>query len=110
MNHRSNSIPNITVTLEVTGLSPSRGSLYGGTLLTVTGQGFGTNASRVAVTVGSHACPVDSLADTELTCEVDYAGTAHTVTNQGTHKGAWSSLSCLAWPVVVAVVVVVYML
>lgn len=85
--NRTNSIPNILVTLTVTGLTPSRGSLYGGTLLTVTGQGFGTNTSLVEVMVGSHACTVDVLSNTELTCRVDYTGTTHTVTNQGTHKG-----------------------
>lgn len=56
-------------------------------MLTVTGQGFGTNASLVEVMVGSHACTVDVLSNTELTCQVDYTGTNHTVTNQGTHKG-----------------------
>ncbi|XP_076438726.1 fibrocystin-L-like isoform X2 [Babylonia areolata] len=83
---RTNSISDITVTLKVTGLTPTRGSLYGGTLLTVTGQGFASDASLMEVKVGEHACAVDFSSSTELTCLVDYTGKTHNVTNQGTHK------------------------
>lgn len=84
---RTNSISDITVTLKVTGLTPTQGSMYGGTVLTVTGQGFGTNSSRVEVTLGGRGCTMDTLTGTELTCTLDYTGTTHAVTNQGTHKG-----------------------
>ncbi|XP_076438592.1 LOW QUALITY PROTEIN: fibrocystin-L-like [Babylonia areolata] len=85
----------ITVTLKVTGLTPTRGSLYGGTLVTVTGQGFGTTATRVEVKVGNRTCDVEHVTDANITCRVRDAGVKVIVTNQGKHKHygtgyAWS--------------------
>ncbi|KAK7468036.1 hypothetical protein BaRGS_00036740, partial [Batillaria attramentaria] len=83
---RTNAIPNIDIKLVVTGMTPAYGSMYGGTIMTLTGQGFGDNSSRVDVTLGGHACPIDTISDTQITCKLAYTGTEHTVTNQGTHK------------------------
>lgn len=69
--------------------------MYGGTLLTITGQGFGTEAQIVEVMVGSHVCMVESVSDTKIQCRVEYTGAQVTVTNQGTRKGEFS-LSVIA--------------
>jgi hypothetical protein len=64
---------------EVTGLSPSSGSASGGTLLTITGRHFSTDALDNPVTIGQNgpACIVESTSDTEIQCRI--AETSQTV-------------------------------
>uniref|UniRef100_A0A8C1B8X1 PKHD1 like 1, tandem duplicate 2 n=1 Tax=Cyprinus carpio carpio TaxID=630221 RepID=A0A8C1B8X1_CYPCA len=75
--------------LEVTGFSPSLGSLYGGTTITITGSGFSPVAADNNVTLGK-ARPQQKKIDK-----------THTVTNQGFHpvygQGyAWSPSALIA--------------
>uniref|UniRef100_A0A4W4EJY7 Polycystic kidney and hepatic disease 1 (autosomal recessive)-like 1 n=1 Tax=Electrophorus electricus TaxID=8005 RepID=A0A4W4EJY7_ELEEL len=53
---------------EVTGVSPSEGSILGGTLLTIQGHYFDETDRPAKVLVGGHECEVQSVADTVITC------------------------------------------
>lgn len=66
---------------------PLQGSLLGGTYLTITGSGFGTNDSNVLVDIGPVKCDVRSLLATQIICEIDDAGTVHHITNRGVDPG-----------------------
>lgn len=55
----------------VTGLSsvsPTSGSIHGGTAITLSGYGFGTDTSNVEVTVGSGSCEINEVAMGTLKC------------------------------------------
>ncbi|KAM7384668.1 hypothetical protein PAMA_011835 [Pampus argenteus] len=58
-------IPQFTYQLIVSSFSPMSGSVAGGTMLTVTGFGFGENT---VVTVGSQECTLVHVWDDELKC------------------------------------------
>ncbi|KAF7655004.1 hypothetical protein LDENG_00062160 [Lucifuga dentata] len=53
---------------EVTGVSPSKGSLMGGTLLTINGRFFDQTDHPARVLVGGLPCEVQSVSDDEITC------------------------------------------
>ncbi|XP_048254094.1 fibrocystin-L-like [Haliotis rufescens] len=80
---RINSIANIDYTLKVTNISPSRGSLYGGTRVTITGEGF--LDSNTLVSFGPHACVPDVINSTQIVCTIQDTGVVHEVKNTGTH-------------------------
>ena len=86
---RSGVIPTINIELVVTNVYPLKGSLQGGTRLTITGLGFGSNDTEVEVDVGDFMCDVQSLSNTQIVCQIEEAARIHTVTNQGTHKGIY---------------------
>ena len=71
----------------VTNVYPLKGSLQGGTKLTITGLGFGTNDSLVEVDVGDFVCDIQDLSNSQIICQIEEAVTVHSVTNLGTHKG-----------------------
>ena len=73
----------------MTNVYPLRGSLQGGTKLTITGAGFGTNESLVDVSVGDFTCDVDSVQNTQIVCQIENMAVVHPVTNQGVHKSMW---------------------
>lgn len=77
----------MNVDLKVTNVYPLHGSIQGGTRLTVTGTGFGTNDSLVDVSVGDFDCDVESVSNTEIVCLIGHAGRVHEVTNLGTDPG-----------------------
>ncbi|MEQ2210509.1 hypothetical protein XENOCAPTIV_014654 [Xenoophorus captivus] len=56
------------VTPEVTGVSPSKGSIMGGTLLTIHGRFFDQTDEPARVLVGGLPCEVQSVADDRITC------------------------------------------
>ena len=66
----------LTVGSTVTAISPSFGSIYGGTLITITGTNFGTKKTDNPVQlsfhggVGSVDCFVISTTSTQITCRV----------------------------------------
>lgn len=66
---------------------PLQGSLLGGTKLTITGSGFGTNDTLVDVSVGDVECKVETVTDTKIVCEIADAAKTHQVTNKGTSAG-----------------------
>ncbi len=55
----------------VTSSSPSLGSIYGGTVLTIQGNGFD---SSTVVMIGNSVCTITSVLINQLTCETS----AHT--------------------------------
>jgi hypothetical protein len=67
----------LTVGSNVTDVSPNIGSKYGGTLLTITGNNFGSeftdNPVQISTlgAVGSVDCYLTSIAKTQITCRLD---------------------------------------
>lgn len=51
--------------VDVTGISPARGSLYGGQVVTITGTGFGATAGTV--TLEGRACTITAWSATSIT-------------------------------------------
>lgn len=67
----------LVVRSEVTNVTPLTGSIYGGTLLTITGTNFGTkktdNPVQISTSggIGSIDCFVQTITTTQITCRVD---------------------------------------
>ncbi|XP_078699976.1 fibrocystin-L-like [Branchiostoma floridae x Branchiostoma belcheri] len=80
----STSFPTVEYVLRVTGMSPSRGSLSGGTLVGLSGEGFSTTAGENTVMFGDTVCEVLSSTSTEVWCRMGSAGRRHLVDNTGT--------------------------
>ncbi|XP_021354106.1 fibrocystin-L-like [Mizuhopecten yessoensis] len=79
----SNAVPTISYILQVTNVFPLQGSLQGGTLVTITGQGLDDDAE---IKIGGHPCDIDSItATTQIVCKIGDTGTKHQVDNQGSH-------------------------
>jgi hypothetical protein len=73
----------------ITGMAPSSGSIEGGTILTLTGAGFGEQL----VLVGGQVCETDATLSTEtqIVCEVPpQLNTATTASEVGMASGFWS--------------------
>nr|XP_055075127.1 fibrocystin-L-like [Misgurnus anguillicaudatus] len=75
----------IEYVLKVTGFSPSLGSLYGGTTITITGSGFSSVPTDNNVTLGDTQCQVTDASEQQLTCVTQAMEKIYTVTNQGFH-------------------------
>ncbi|XP_040908783.1 LOW QUALITY PROTEIN: PKHD1 like 1, tandem duplicate 1 [Toxotes jaculatrix] len=56
---------------EVTGVSPSKGSVMGGTLLTIHGRFFDQTDQPARVLVGGLPCEIQSVSDDRITCRTD---------------------------------------
>ncbi|XP_042639560.1 fibrocystin-L [Orycteropus afer afer] len=69
--------------LEVTNMFPQRGSLYGGTEITVMGFGFSTIPAENTVLLGSFPCNVISSSDNVIKCILHSTGNVFRVTNNG---------------------------
>ncbi|MBN3294524.1 PKHL1 protein, partial [Polypterus senegalus] len=82
----SNVVTTIEYVLQVTSVRPLMGSLYGGTKLTLTGSGFGTNPDDIQVLLGQRGCSVTAMAQDRLECVVQAPGKVYTVTNLGTDQ------------------------
>ena len=80
-------LPHFKYVLEITGISPRYGSIFGGTIVTVTGRGFSDNNAANVVDVGDIPCKVLSSRTTEIVCKTGAAYTTHTVDNTGQHPG-----------------------
>ena len=87
----------------VTNVYPLKGSLQGGTKLTITGLGFGTNESLVEVDVGDFMCDIQDLSNSQIICQIEEAVTVHSVTNLGTHKGMISVLNLTIFPLTLGI-------
>ncbi|KAM6974364.1 PKHD1 like 1, tandem duplicate 1, partial [Tautogolabrus adspersus] len=71
--------------LEIHHVSPTFGSLFGGTRLTISGSGFSNNTIDNQVSVGEAECEVKAASENELQCELKSTEKTHVVTNQGSH-------------------------
>lgn len=60
-----------TYAFSVSSISPSSGSIYGGTLLTITGENFSTDRQNTLVYIGDTLnwfCTIESITTTEIKC------------------------------------------
>ncbi|XP_036421459.1 fibrocystin-L-like [Colossoma macropomum] len=73
----------IKYVLQVSGLSPQQGSLYGGTTVTITGSGFSPDLADNTVTLGGTRCEVTAAWEHRLECRTQIDEQTHIVTNQG---------------------------
>ena len=67
----------LKVVFEITGISPMSGSIFGGTVLTISGGPFSTDLSETIVKVGykwwegiNHYCYVITVTETQVTCRL----------------------------------------
>ncbi|XP_069815730.1 fibrocystin-L-like [Dendropsophus ebraccatus] len=78
--------PTITSVLPTTGIP--------GTAITLSGSGFGLDASKLTVTIGNATCAVTAVSDSQLTCSVgEYWGGTFPITLQNEKGFAKSSAS-----------------
>ena len=76
-----------TSVLSVSGVTPNRGSLNGGAVLTIAGQGFGTNITDNMVMLGDVPCDVIESTESEMKCRTPSGGRIAEVDNSGSHPG-----------------------
>lgn len=55
---------------EILSFTPTQGSIYGGTLITITGRVFSTEATDNPVKVGTTDCLVESTTSTQIQCRL----------------------------------------
>ncbi|KAL5019598.1 hypothetical protein ScPMuIL_002490 [Solemya velum] len=82
---RNKKVPEIECVLTLRKIRPIGGSLFGGTKLTLTGEGFSKDVYNIEVSVGGTDCEVHSATTTEVICTLSWNGKLHHVNNQGTH-------------------------
>ena len=79
--------PQFKYVLEMSDISPRYGSIFGGTVVTVTGRGFSDNTSANVVTIGDVPCEVLSCRSTTVMCKTGAFYTTYNVDNTGQHPG-----------------------
>ena len=77
----------INILLAVHDFYPKHGSLLGGTIVTVIGEGFCNNENYVNVTIGGYKCHVETFTNTNLTCRTSAVSNVVVVDNNGIDKG-----------------------
>ena len=60
----------LTTVIAVDSISPTQGSVLGGTLLTITGEHYGTQATDNPVKVGDNYCLIESTSENEIKCRI----------------------------------------
>ncbi|XP_048215228.1 fibrocystin-L isoform X1 [Perognathus longimembris pacificus] len=80
---RDKSNASIQYILEVTHMFPQRGSLYGGTEITVVGFGFSTIPTENVVLLGTFPCNVTSSSESMIRCTLHSTGNVFRITNNG---------------------------
>ncbi|XP_032616164.1 fibrocystin-L [Hylobates moloch] len=73
----------IQYVLEVTSMFPQRGSLFGGTEITIRGFGFSTIPAENTVLLGSIPCNVTSSSENVIKCNLHSTGNIFRITNNG---------------------------
>uniref|UniRef100_A0A8D0SJH6 Fibrocystin-L n=1 Tax=Sus scrofa TaxID=9823 RepID=A0A8D0SJH6_PIG len=73
----------IQYVLEVSNMFPQRGSLYGGTEITIMGLGFSTIPAENTVILGSFPCNVISSSENVIKCILHSTGNVFRITNNG---------------------------
>ncbi|XP_073925166.1 fibrocystin-L isoform X4 [Castor canadensis] len=76
--------------LEVTHMFPQRGSLYGGTEITIMGFGFSTIPAENTVLLGSFPCNITSSSESVIKCILHSTGNEFRITNNGEDLGSFS--------------------
>ena len=58
----------------VSNISPSSGSIYGGTILTIDGNGFASSINNIQITVGTRTCSIIATTPGQVQCLVPTQG------------------------------------
>ncbi len=69
----------------ITSVSPSSGSIGGGTLITITGKNFVPDALDTMVTIGNELnqlCTIESISETEIKCRTPPMNQYYNVNDQ----------------------------
>ena len=80
-------VPTISYRFRITNVSPNIGSLLGGTMVKITGEGF-TDDSCLNLTVNLgelYSCDITECTNTYLICETKRISSTRTIGNLGTH-------------------------
>jgi hypothetical protein len=77
------------VDLKVTQLYPLQGSLFGGTILTIAGSGFGKNISNINITIATTNCHPINVTNFKIVCQLEFTGITHFITNRGVDPGRY---------------------
>ena len=73
----------LPVNLKLFNFTPTTGSIFGGTLITFNGQGFGEKTSDVKVVFKGKTCAVQSCTDNKITCITPRASNTVYIDNSG---------------------------
>ncbi|XP_078071648.1 PKHD1 like 1, tandem duplicate 1 [Mustelus asterias] len=85
--HIRNSVNvSIEYILRVTGVTPRRGSFYGGTKITVSGSGFSPVPGDNLLRVGSVPCHMTFASPNRLECVLNSTGRSFVITNNGSNQ------------------------
>lgn len=79
----TNGISDISYSFKVTNVFPLKGSILGGSEVTITGLGFSSNMTDNMVTVGGTTCEITSADSTAITCHLNSPVQTHRVDNSG---------------------------
>jgi hypothetical protein len=61
----------LSVSSKITAVSPLSGSIYGGALVTITGENFSNEPLDNPVKIGNNYCYVITSSPTQITCRTD---------------------------------------
>jgi hypothetical protein len=61
----------LSVQSKIIGVSPLSGSIYGGTLVTITGENFSNEPLDNPVKIGNNYCYVITSSPNQITCRTD---------------------------------------
>ncbi|XP_077992871.1 fibrocystin-L-like [Glandiceps talaboti] len=81
----ASSVSDVNYKLKVTNVSPTHGSVQGGTLVSITGEGFSDDSSENQVFFGGIECVITSSAEDQIDCITNDMGVTHSVDNSGFH-------------------------
>lgn len=85
----SGRLPVIKSILEITDVFPRQGSLFGGTRITIRGQGFSDKPDDHVVKLDDVNCDVRSSQANQIVCITRESSKVHVVDNSGTHAGMY---------------------
>ena len=80
-----------TYEVSVSGIKPARGSIGGGTLVTLSGSGFGVTPNDSSVTIGDSICDIVNVTMTEITCVT----TSHDTSNASVNVAVGSEVGSM---------------
>ncbi|CAF0710276.1 unnamed protein product [Brachionus calyciflorus] len=72
--------------LYISSIKPKIGSIRGGTLVTIYGEGFSRNCSLNKVSFTDYECEINSCSADSITCLTSNANTVHEITNDGVNN------------------------
>lgn len=80
-----------TYEVSVSGIKPARGGIGGGTLVTITGSGFGVTPNDSSVTIGDSICDIVNVTMTEISCVT----TSHDTSNASVNVAVGSEVGSM---------------